>query len=209
MAGFNWTKLLQTFIALADFDPDVTSVELGTERDVSGYDSGNIYIRYAPLQTNGSDPAPSFIVETIADDDLGDEWSETGLVVTVDTAPAVEQTLDGAANSAQRIIPLALTTNLTVGDQCYIRNIDAQTGEWFQIAEIITDTSITTVENLHNSYSGDATSDKIFTGAIKRNFPIDLKGVEKIRVLLTMFDAAGDPFVADARARFASEFTQV
>lgn len=207
MATLDPTKDEHEFIAKAEFDPDVTSVELGTPDDVGTYFEGNVYIRYAPLQTAGSDPPPTFKVQAQGDDVIDDAWSDTGLDVATDTSAPVQQTLDGAANSAQRVIPLGATANLTVGDQCYIRNTDAQTGEWIEIAEIADGVSITTVDNLAASYSADATADTVTNGAIRRNFTINLRGIRNIRVLLTMYDAAGDTFVAEVKATWMQDIS--
>lgn len=67
-------------------------------------------------------------------------------------------TLDDAANSGQKVIPLTDTSNLSVGDKCFIKSADSlHEFEGVKIASINAGVSITAVNDLINSYSsGDS-----------------------------------------------------
>lgn len=208
MAAFDWTQEQHTFHAAAEFTNATVFADGGAPDDVRSFDSGSIYIRAAPLEAIANDPPITFRVQTQATDAVvNSAWNDTGLQVALDTAAPIQQTLDGAAASAQKVIPLALTTNLAVGDQAYIRNTDAGTGEWIEIAEIAAGVSITAVDDLVASYSDAATSDTVTTGALKTEFPIDLKGKAHVRVLMTNYDGTGANWAAEVTGLWATDFS--
>lgn len=65
-------------------------------------------------------------------------------------------TLDDSAAAAQKVVPLTSTTGFAVGDYCIIKEADGDNYEIVQIASISAGVSITTEENLINTYaSGD------------------------------------------------------
>ena len=85
-------------------------------------------------------------------------WARHGLEFsfTADNALTGDTTLDDAASSAQKVIPVTSTTDFNVGDYCLLKNDNDTDFEVVKIDSISTDISITTVENLKASYvSGD------------------------------------------------------
>ena len=83
---------------------------------------------------------------------LGKAWS-----FAMDSSKTVNTTLDDAAAAAQKVIPLASTADLAVGDYCVIIGDNDGEREMIKIASISAGVSITAEDNLVFSYaSGDA-----------------------------------------------------
>ncbi len=86
-------------------------------------------------------------------------WARQGksFSFTMDTTKTGNTTLDAAAAAAQKVVPLTGTGDFSVGDYCLIRADDNDDEfEIVEIASISAGVSITTVDNLVNSYtSGD------------------------------------------------------
>ncbi len=208
MAVFDWTQTEHTFHTAAEHSNGTDFSDGGTPDDVRSFDSGSIYIRAAPIEAIANDPPITFRVQTQGTDAVvNSAWNDAGLEVALDTTAPIQQTLDGSAASGQKVIPLAATTSLAVGDLAYIRNSDAGTGEWIEIQQILAATSITVVDNLVASYSDAATADTVTTGALKTEFPIDLKGKKHVRVLMTNYDASGANWAAEVTGTWATDFS--
>lgn len=208
MADFDWTQTEHTFHTAGEHSNGTDFSDGGTPDDVRSFNSGSIYIRAAPIEAIANDPPITFRVQTQEGDAVVDSaWVEAGLEVALDIAAPIQQTLDGAANSGQKVIPLAATTSLAVGDRGYIRNTDAATGEWIEIQQILAGVSITVVDNLVGSYSETATADTVTTGALSVELAIDLKGKAHVRVLMTNYDSSGANWAAEAKARWATDFS--
>ena len=86
-------------------------------------------------------------------------WARQGqeFAFTMDSNKTGNTTLDAAAAAAQKVIPLTGTGDFSVGDYCLIRADDNDDEfEIIEIASISVGVSVTSVDNLINSYtSGD------------------------------------------------------
>jgi len=78
----------------------------------------------------------------------GKPWS-----FTMDSTNIANTTLDGAAASGQKTIPLLATTNLTVGDECIIKASDDDEFEIVVIASVSAGVSVTATDNLNFTYA--------------------------------------------------------
>jgi len=82
----------------------------------------------------------------------GQKWS-----FAMDSSNTVDTTLDAAAASAQKVIPLTTTTGLTAGDYAIIKTAANDSRELVEIDTISAGISVTAVDNLVGSYaSGDS-----------------------------------------------------
>lgn len=66
---------------------------------------------------------------------------------------ATQQSLDGDANSGQKVVPVPTTANYLVDDIVWLTDDDTVDGEIGKVASIQTDTSLTLEVNLVNSYT--------------------------------------------------------
>jgi len=87
-------------------------------------------------------------------------WASSGnsFSFAKDSSYTAATTLDGSANSGQKVVPLTSTSGLSVGDQCYIAAVDnLYESEGIKIASISAGVSITAESNLLNSYAASDT----------------------------------------------------
>ena len=85
-------------------------------------------------------------------------WASQGqeFSFTTDNTLTAATTLDGAANAAQKVIPLTSTTGFVSGQFCMIRNVNDLNFEVIEIDSVSAGVSVTAVNNLIYSYlSGD------------------------------------------------------
>lgn len=85
-------------------------------------------------------------------------WAVRGNVyqVLLDSADAVNTTLDGAAASGQAVIPLTATTGIVVGTRYKLREAAGNEEEMIEVQSIIAGVSVTATANLKYGYaSGD------------------------------------------------------
>jgi hypothetical protein len=87
------------------------------------------------------------------------QWASSGKTFSFasDSSNTASTTLDGAAASGQKVIPLTSTSGLAVGDNCFVKAADnLYEAEGIKIASISAGVSVTAESNLLNSYaSGD------------------------------------------------------
>ncbi|MCK9326036.1 MAG: hypothetical protein M0P69_11150 [Bacteroidales bacterium] len=86
-------------------------------------------------------------------------WARQGKVwgFSKDSGKTASTTLDGAAASGQKVVPLTATAGLAAGDICLIATAADDAFEIVEVATVSAGVSITAVENLKFTYaSGDA-----------------------------------------------------
>lgn len=82
----------------------------------------------------------------------GNAWS-----LAMDSTKVGNTTLDGAASSGQKVVPLTATAAFVAGDLCLIRSADGLTFEIVTIDTISAGVSITATANLKFTYASGAT----------------------------------------------------
>ncbi len=69
-------------------------------------------------------------------------------------AAVTSQAVNGTCNSGQKVVSMASTTGMTVGDIVFISNGTLANSEWGRIVSISANVSITLEENLANTQTG-------------------------------------------------------
>ena len=85
-------------------------------------------------------------------------WAVRGkaYAFALDDTETADTTLNGAAAAGQKVIPLTLTTGITVGKQYLVRELAGHEEELITVASISAGVSVTAVDNLIFGYlSGD------------------------------------------------------
>lgn len=108
-------------------------------------------------------------------------WARQGkeFAFAYDTADMINTTLDGAAVSGQKIIPLTSTSGIVAGQKYLIRAIATGYEEIVEIDTINAGVSVVTVENLKFTYaSGDLFRSRFYWPSLvclDTKYPIDWK----------------------------------
>ena len=193
MADLTHSNVL-SLIDLAEYVNATDYLVVGADIDVRTMLAGVVRISHAYLEAIANDPGVKYIIQTSHQQGLV-VWrtiaERVASVVACDT-----QTLDDAAASGQKVIPLGATTNLAQGDEIYVRDDDGVNGsEFAKIATISAGVSITVADNLQHSFV--ATNDKVYNDVCHWTIDLpNLSGVGYIRVLIENFDATGANWVS-------------
>jgi len=203
MADF--TQADHTFIAHAHYTNATDYVVVGTADDVRSYLSGTIYIDHAPIEDAiANDPGITYEIQINNDDAGGNEFWNTVTTLTASTTASTMETLDAAANSGQKVVPVAATTDLTMGDWVYIMDDGGAAGsEWAMVASISTGVSFNTVDNLTNSFTSG--EDVFILGVARWVVNLDLAGVAHVRVICRNSDTTGHNWATHCRAKWATD----
>jgi len=203
MADF--TQADHTFIAHAHYTNNVDFVVVGTADDVRSYLSGTIYIDHAPIEDAiVNDPGITYEIQINNDDSAGNEFWNTVMELTADISASTMETLDNAANSGQKVVPVTATADLTMGDWVYIMDDGGAAGsEWAMVASISAAVSFVTVDNLTNSFTSG--EDVFANGTARWAVNIDLAGVAHVRVICRNSDATGHNWATHCRAKWATD----
>ena len=86
-------------------------------------------------------------------------WARTGQTFSfaVDTDYTSNTTLDDAAASGQKVVPLTSTSGFAIYDTCYIKSADGSNYETLRLAGVSAGVSVTSATDLIYSYSSGDT----------------------------------------------------
>jgi len=204
----DYTQADHTFIAHAHYTNATDYVVVGTADDVRTYLSAAVHIDHAPIEDAiANDPGITYLIQVNHDDAAGDEYWRTIAEFTADTAASTMETLDDAASSGQKVVPVTATGDITRGDWVYIMDDGGAAGsEWAMVADLAAATSFTTVDNLTNSFTS---GEDVFIEGVARwvlNIP-DLSGVAHLRVICLNGDETGHNWACAAYAKYATDFS--
>jgi len=101
-------------------------------------------------------------------------------VLTTQFAACESEAVSGTVLSAQNVITVASTTNLSAGDIIYIDNGTIANSEWHRIKSIVTNTSVTVEDNLVNAQTGATVYDSAEMYAIQ----LDLSALSRLRIVV-------------------------
>ena len=201
----DYTQADHVFIAHAHYVNATNYVVVGTADDVRSYLEGTIYIDHAPTEDAVvNDPGIEYLVQVNHDDGAGGEYWRTIIEVAASIAASSMETLDDAAASGQKVVPVAATGDLALGDEVYIRDDGGAAGsEWAMVAEIAAAVSFTVVDNLTNTF---ASGEDVFIAGVQRwVLPVMLGGVAHLRVICLNKDATGHNWASAAYAKYATD----
>ena len=202
----DWTQADHVFHAHANYVNATNYVVVGTADDVRTYMSATIHIDHSPTEDAVvNDPGIQYEVQVNHDDSAGGEYWRTIATFVASAAASTMETLDDAAASGQKVVPVAATGDLTIGDNVYIRDDAGAAGsEWARVAEIAAAVSFTTVDNLTNTF---ASGEDVFIAGVARwvlQIP-DLSGIAHLRVICTNGDATGCNWTFAAYAKYGTD----
>ena len=176
----------------------------GSAVDVRTWDRGTLWIYHAYIEAAANDPPVKYQIQVNHDTgDIPEYWA-TIIELAAQATACDTQALDDTATGGAKLVPLAATANLALGDIIYIRGDSVLgAGEWHEIAAIEANVSITTESNLTNTY---ATGDDVFNDANRWVVNVDLAGVSFLRVKCTNYDATGADWACAAYGLFATDY---
>ena len=105
-------------------------------------------------------------------------WFPLGTFTSTTTLSETEA-VSGAAAAGQKVLPVASTTNLAVGQVVFIRNAVVEQSEWGRIASLVVNTSITLEDNLVYAQTGS----NIFNQAEFFSDEFDVSYFTRIRIV--------------------------
>jgi len=114
--------------------------------------------------------------------------------VALDSGKVLDTTLDGAANSGQKVVPLASTSGVAAGDLLLLTTADRGYFEVIVVDSVTAGVSVTATENLKQSFAANDTCRHFYylprAVAIDRNTPlqIDSEGTANVLVLDHAFE---------------------
>lgn len=204
----DYTQADHVFIAHAHYTNATNYAVVGASDDVRTYLRGTVYIDHSPTEDAiANDPGISYEVQINRTDDptpAAEDWV-TIFQLDASIVASTMETLDGSAASGQKVVPVAATGDLTIGDMVYIRDDGGPGGsEWAKVAEIDSGVSFTTVDDLTNSFTS---GEDVFIGGVAR-WSLDLEdlaGVGHVRVICTNGDGTGHNWASAAYAKYATD----
>lgn len=201
----DYTQADHTFIAHAHYTNNSDFVVVGTADDVRSYFSAMIHIDHAPTEDAvANDPGIKYQIQVNHDDAVGGEFWRTVQEFSASIAASTMETLDDSAASAQKVVPVAATGDLAIGDEVYVRDDGGAPGsEWAQVAAISAGVSFTTVDNLTNAFTSG--EDVFIEGVARWVAYVPLEGVAHLRVICINGDTTGCNWAAAAYAKYATD----
>lgn len=201
----DYTQADHTFIAHAHYTNATDYVVVGTPDDVRTYLAGTVYIDHAPTEDAiANDPGITYEVQVNHDDSAGNEYWRTIATFAASAVASTMETLDDAAASGQKVVPVVATGDVARGDWVYIRDDGGAAGsEWAQVADLSAAVSFTVVDNLTNTFASG--EDVFILGVARWVMNVDLAGIAHLRVICRNSDATGHNWAAAAYAKYATD----
>ena len=202
----DFTQADHTFIAHEHYVNATDYAVVGTPLDVRTMLEGAIYIDHAPIEDAiANDPGIEYLIQVNHDDGCGGEHWRTLIALAADTAASTMETLDDTAASGQKVVPVAATGDLGLGDDVYIMDDGgAAASEWAKVGEIAAGVSFTVLDNLTNAF---ASGEDVFIAGVHRwVYPLSsFAGYAWVRVVCLNKDATGHNWACAAFAKIATD----
>lgn len=156
-----------------------STVLLSSAQDVSTKLAATIYIWFGRRSATAAGAGCNIRIEGSAESSGDKSW---GTLVTYTTtfAACEAEAVSGTVNSGQKVITVASTSNLTIGDYIYVDNGTIGNSEWCRIKSLVTNTSVTVEDDLANAQ----TSSTIYDSAESYVAQLDLTAITRLRVVV-------------------------
>lgn len=154
-------------------------VVISSDIDVSTIFAANIFIHFGRRATTALTSPCNFRIEGSAKSSGDGHWFPLA-VVSSELAAAESEAVSGTVNSGQKVITVASTTNLVVGNIIFIDNTTIGNSEWVRIKAVSTNTSVTAEDNLVNAQ----TSSTIYNQGQIITVTVDLSAVMRMRIVV-------------------------
>ena len=168
------------------------------ELNIDGMDGCKVHIRMGRLAATAFTAAVNFRVEVSPDDLASPELNRWAPVTTLSTqlgSSVADEAVSGTVAAGARVVTVASTTGLVVGDIVYFDNTIVANSEWGRIKSIAADTSITLEDVLANAQTGATIYDQ---AEIYAPVAVDLRGSRRVRVVVDG-SGGGQAFAVEAR----------
>jgi len=150
MATF--TKSVQTAL-LAIQSVAAASVVISAAFDMSTKLGGMVFVRYGRRIAAHTLTSANIRIEASHATSGDNSWYPLAIFTTA-FAACEGEAVTGTVAAGQKVITVASTTNLTIGDLIFIDNTTIANSEWHRITSIVGNTSVTVEDNLVNAQTG-------------------------------------------------------
>lgn len=167
----------QTIFALASIA--ASTVTVGSETALATQDGGLLHVYAGRRAATAAGAVANIRIEGSykAAGGVG-TWNPLA-ILAFDFAACEAEAVSGTVGSGTNVITVASTTNLTAGDVIFIDNGTIANSEWHRIKSIVSNTSVTTEENLANAQTGSTLYD---SAAIFNLIQIP-RGIVRLRIV--------------------------
>lgn len=136
---------------------------------------------YHAFNEAGANTNPAqFRLQTSVSDQGNDDWV-TVVPFTVFNGTPADEVLATTVAAGATALPVAATAGFASGNLIYIRDATLANSEWAIVREIVTNTTIDTVDGVANAHA--ATTTTIFGSAEKFYTILDLRAVRRFRAI--------------------------
>jgi len=150
MATF--TKSVQTAL-LAIQSVAASSVVISAAFDMSTKLGGMVFVRFGRRIATAAAASANIRIEASHATSGDNSWYQLAIFSTGFVAVEGE-VVTGTVAAGQKIITVANTTNLTIGDLIFIDNTTIANSEWHRIKSIVGNTSVSIEDDLVNAQTG-------------------------------------------------------
>lgn len=156
---------------------------VGSASDVSTMLGGLVYLWQANIETTANLGAGlDYIDIQVSPDASGNNWASLMKLVPSTTA-ASDEIFTATEPIGETVFAVTSTTGFDAGDLIYCKDLTSvATSEWHEVASIVANTSITSVDGL--AVAKVATDDVMYDQASRWAVFVDLSGVRRIRVVV-------------------------
>lgn len=157
-----------------------STVLISSAQDVSTKLAAMIYVWFGRRSATAAGAGCNIRIEGSAESSGDKSWAPLATFTTTFAACEAEA-VSGTVNSGQKVITVASTTNLVIGDIIYIDNGTIGNSEWHRIKSIVTNTSVTVEDDLANAQTSSTIYDsaEIFTPV-----QLDLSAISRLRIVV-------------------------
>lgn len=156
-----------------------STVLLSSAQDVSTKLAATIFIWFGRRSATAAGAGCNIRIEGSGASSGDAAWKALHTFTTT-YAACESEAVSGTVTSGQKVITVASTSNLTIGDYIYIDNGTIANSEWHRIKSIVTNTSVTVEDDLTNAQ----TSSTIYDSAEDFVWQGDLTGLARIRIVV-------------------------
>lgn len=160
---------------------------VGPDVNCATWLSIQITVWLASIETTANAAGVAVILQG-SSETSGNDWFDlyrfTGPTVASET-----EVMTATEPTGEKVLAVASTTNLTVGDLIYIKDDTAVTdGEWHEIVAVVTNTSVAIMDGLAVE---KVANDDIYDQASRWSIRIELDGIKRIRACVVHQAATG------------------
>ena len=159
------------------------TVVISSAQDVSTKLAATVFVHFGRRAATALTQGVDIRVEGSSKSSGEGHWYPLAIIKT-DFVACEAEAVSGTVNAGQKVITVAATANLTVGDIIFIDNGTIANSEWHRIKAVSTNTSVTVEDDLVNAQTGATLYDRAEMYALS----IDLTAVSRLRLVFAAID---------------------